>query len=79
MEHNHKITPFRRWWRLTFARRTPGTCVVCGCTETDPCFTPGIGFCWWADERETVCSHCYHKDIFNNPDTVHCVNTSREQ
>lgn len=49
-----------------------GICRVCGCTMDNPCYNPKAGFCWWTDESETLCSHCY--GIFkNDPATVHRV------
>jgi hypothetical protein len=40
------------------AQRTPGICVVCGCTEKDPCHADSEP-CAWADgEGETICSRC---------------------
>lgn len=76
MEHQ-KITKFRRWWRMHFVKRTPGICVVCGCTLMDPCWHPHFGYCWWHDRNMTICSHCANPDIFNDPETVHCVNDNR--
>lgn len=76
MTKPHKqVTATARILRLVFAKRTPGVCRVCGCTMTDPCYNPGYGSCWWADADETICSHCYHKEIFKDPATEHCVNT----
>lgn len=43
----------------------PGICRVCGCTENDACTSPAFGNCWWADETETLCSHCA-SDIIKN-------------
>lgn len=67
----------KRLLRLWFAKKEPGTCRVCGCTMTDPCWNPGVGFCWWADAEETICSHCAHADLFDAPETVHCVNSGK--
>lgn len=53
-----------------------GVCSVCGCTMNDPCYHPEHGFCWWADDEQTICSHCADEAIANDPRTVHCVNTS---
>lgn len=65
---------FRRWFRLVFAKRTPGRCVVCGCTVTNPCHNPKAGLCWWWDANETLCSHCAKKEIFKDPQTTHRIN-----
>lgn len=54
-----------------------GICRICGCTENDPCFNPKRGFCRWADESRTLCSHCAIKEIAEDPETVHCVNTGK--
>ena len=69
-----KITLTTRALRLVFAKRTPGRCVVCGCTWDDPCYNPEVGTCWWWDANETVCSHCADKRIFRDPDTDHRIN-----
>lgn len=53
-----------------------GVCKVCGCTDTDPCYNPYKGFCWWNDDSHELCSHCANKEIYNDPETVHCVNSS---
>lgn len=37
-----------------------GVCKICGCTHTTPCFTRNEGCCWWMDENQTLCSHCYY-------------------
>lgn len=58
-----------------FGLNKVGKCRVCGCTNDNPCFHPDHGFCWWADEAETICSHCACEEIANDPETVHCVNT----
>ena len=71
-----EISPLRRWWRLHFAKRIPGVCRVCGCTEHDPCYNPSHGYCWWHDAEMALCSHCANKEIALDPDTVHCVNSN---
>ena len=53
---------------------TYGICKVCGCTDTNPCHNPKFGFCWWHDEKHTVCSHCADAEIAHDKGTVHCVN-----
>ena len=58
-----------------FGLNKVGKCRVCGCTNDNPCFHPDHGFCWWADEAETICSHCACEEIANDPETVHCVNS----
>lgn len=58
-----------------FGLHKVGKCRVCGCTFNNPCYHPDHGFCWWADEEETICSHCAFEEIANDPQTVHCVNT----
>lgn len=57
----------------------PGVCRVCGCTEDDPCFNPKEGNCWWADDSETLCSHCANTDICLDPETEHCINSKGGQ
>ncbi len=49
----------------------PGTCAVCGCTETDPCYNPYFGNCWWIGRRKILCSHCACTDIVNCSATEH--------
>ena len=55
-----------------------GVCRICGCTEDDPCHNPNIGNCWWADESQTICSHCSDKTIAEDPETKHCINSSSD-
>lgn len=55
-----------------------GVCRVCGCTESDPCFHPDYGMCWWVDETHELCSHCADPDIADSPDVIHCINTLEE-
>ena len=69
-----QISKGTRLYRLIFAKRETGTCVVCGCTWNNPCYNPEVGCCWWQDAKETICSHCAVRGIFNDPNTVHCVN-----
>lgn len=52
-----------------------GVCEICGCTDTDPCFNPYWGNCWWVDEEHTLCSHCDIYAIRQDPATRHCINT----
>ena len=56
----------------------PGICRVCGCSEDNPCFNPKHGYCGWADETQTLCSHCANKEIAEDPETIHCVNDSND-
>lgn len=56
----------------------PGRCCICGCTWNDPCHSPGHGCCAWVDETETVCTHCAEKEIFDCPETRHCVNSHHQ-
>ena len=56
----------------------PGVCRVCGCTEENPCFNPKYGYCTWADNTQTICSHCADKNIADDPQTKHCVNDKTE-
>lgn len=42
---------------------TPGTCKVCGCTETTPC----EGGCAWADSTRTVCTACVELEPGEKP------------
>lgn len=53
-----------------------GVCKVCGCTDADPCYNPKKGYCWWADDGHELCSHCANKGVYNDPETVHCVNST---
>ena len=56
----------------------PGVCRVCGCTESNPCYTPDHGHCWWVEP--SLCSHCAelcddpHEDPRNHPELEHCIN-----
>lgn len=52
----------------------PGICHVCGCSEDNPCFNPKHGYCGWANEEKTLCTHCANKEIADDPETIHCVN-----
>lgn len=63
----------KRWQKLVFAKRTPGVCRVCGCTERNACYHPDYGSCWWWDAEETLCSHCAIKHIYKDPLTLHRV------
>ncbi len=47
------------------------SCKICGCTDTDACFHPEFGTCWWMDEEHTICSHCFFKKIYLDPKTKH--------
>lgn len=38
-----------------------GICKVCGCTWNNTCFSSEYGACWWVNETETICSHCYYQ------------------
>lgn len=58
---------------------TYGICKVCGCTDTNPCYNPKFGFCWWHDEKHTVCSHCADAEIRESPSTVHRVNDPKTE
>lgn len=51
-----------------------GICKVCGCSQYNPCYHPQYGFCWWADRKATICSHCKKRKIRNSPLTQHCAN-----
>ncbi len=53
-----------------------GVCEICGCTEKDPCFSPGWGYCFWVDEEHSLCSHCDIPAIQQDPETRHCVKSS---
>lgn len=37
-----------------------GICRVCGCTFESPCYTHEQGYCYWIDNKHTLCSHCYY-------------------
>lgn len=69
-----EISKTQRLYRLIFAKREAGTCVVCGCTMHNPCYNPAVGTCWWRNAAETLCSHCADTRLFNDPETVHCIN-----
>ena len=56
-----------------------GICRVCGCTEHSPCYHPTYGYCWWADESHTICSHCAEKIIAEDPETKHDINRQRRE
>lgn len=68
--------PFKNRFNANIKLLKVGVCRVCGCTETDPCYNPLHGFCWWADATETICSHCASKEIAEDPFTCHCVNST---
>ncbi len=51
-----------------------GKCEICGCTEDNPCYNPEHGFCGWADDERTICTHCAIDEIANDPRTIHRVN-----
>ena len=55
-----------------------GVCKKCGCTDTDPCYHPNWGNCWWVDDTHELCSHCADPEIANDPNTEHCVNSNDE-
>ena len=33
-------------------------CKHCGCTETNACYHPDFGTCWWINDKQDECSHC---------------------
>lgn len=35
----------------------PDICIVCGCTDADPCLLAD-GNCGWSDGTHTLCTHC---------------------
>ena len=54
-----------------------GVCRVCGCTDTNPCYHPEHGYCYWVEPD--LCSHCASIEhlglgIYDDPKTEHCVN-----
>lgn len=51
-----------------------GVCSVCGCTDTNPCWHPEAGNCWWTDDSHTICSHCADPVLRDDPRTIHCIN-----
>ena len=53
-----------------------GVCRVCGCTDNDPCYNPLHGNCWWVDETHELCSHCANPEFYNDPQTLHCINST---
>lgn len=54
------------------------TCKICGCTDTDPCYHPKLGLCWWV--ADDLCSHCQKELTGEIPasSVTHCVNSSNE-
>jgi len=66
---------FERRMNLNY-NRNRGVCRVCGCTINDPCWHPEYGFCSWADNAHTICSHCWNENIENDMSTIHCVNST---
>jgi hypothetical protein len=38
--------------------RTPGICVVCGCTEKDACRWPDGACAWEPGSNKTICDRC---------------------
>ena len=48
-----------------------GVCRQCGCTQHNACTNPEHGNCWWADDSETICSHCADPKIAGDPRTTH--------
>lgn len=53
--------------------KTPGVCSECGCTWDNACQNPEHGNCWWVDDTQTLCSHCYVDEIKNDPQTIHPI------
>ncbi len=53
-----------------------GKCRICGCTDKDPCWNPLYGCCWWVDDSHELCSHCADKNIADDPNTQHCINSN---
>lgn len=53
-----------------------GVCKICGCTDNAPCHNPLHGNCWWVDETHELCSHCADPEIYNDPQTSHCINST---
>lgn len=54
-----------------------GVCRVCGCTQSNPCYHPKYGYCFWVEPD--LCSHCASVEegglgIHDDPETEHCVN-----
>lgn len=62
------------WVRIQLNELKYGVCRVCGCTDNNPCYNPKHGNCWWADEEQTICSHCAVTSINDDPLTIHCIN-----
>lgn len=48
-------------------------CRICGCTWDNACIDEIHGPCWWVDEVETTCSHCYygwnHRELENEEES----------
>ena len=53
------------------------SCKICGCTETDPCYHPELGLCWWV--ANDLCSHCQKELAGEIPanSVTHCVNSHK--
>ena len=45
-----------------------GICKQCGCTETNACYHPDFGACFWLNEEKDLCSHCV--ELKDDPDVV---------
>jgi len=39
---------------------TKGVCALCDCTWDNACFSDEHGACWWIDDGQNLCSHCYY-------------------
>ncbi len=37
-----------------------GVCQACGCTSTTACWHDEQGPCAWANQEQTLCTHCLH-------------------
>lgn len=57
-----------------------GVCRSCGCTDSEACYHPDVGTCWWVNADHTLCSHCQDKKIFRDSRTIHgrLVEASRD-
>lgn len=59
------------YYEESIADQAAGTCKKCGCTYDNACTHPDHGPCWWIDDNQDMCSHCYIEDIANDPATEH--------
>jgi hypothetical protein len=44
-----------------------GKCKICGCTANNACNHADFGSCWWVNDDNDLCSHCYIDELKDNP------------